>query len=189
MGNATYPEVQSEPWTSRLAEHAPVWLAEPFHPGDLQGCQRIAATKTVPIASGENESSFDRLHALGESCVDVLQVNVMQLGGMLSSRACLKSLSERGQRFVLTGATTPLEVVALAHLAGGFSEETCLGIDWPCFSSVAGFSLFAEELLKQPLPIESGSLRVPDGPGFGVEVNESVLHRFPWKSGAASCVV
>jgi len=24
-----------------------------------------------------------------------------------------------------------------------------------------------------------------DGPGFGVEVNEAVLHRFPWKSGAA----
>jgi L-alanine-DL-glutamate epimerase-like enolase superfamily enzyme len=189
MGNAAYPAAQSEAWVSRLAEHAPLWLAEPFHPDDIQGYQRIGATKRVPIASGENESSSERLQALGESCVDVLQVNVTQLGGMLSGRACLKLLSERGQKFVLTGATTPLEVVALAHLASGFSEENCLGIDWPCFSSPASFSLLAEELLKQPLPIESGSLRVPDGHGFGVEVNESVLHRFPWKSGAASCVV
>jgi L-alanine-DL-glutamate epimerase-like enolase superfamily enzyme len=165
-----------------------MWLAEPFHPDDLQACQRIAAIKTVPIASGENETNPGKLQAL-ESCVDVFQVNVMQLGGILSGRACLRSLSERGQRFVLTGAATPLEVVALAHLASGFSEQTCLGIDWPCFSSLAGFSLFAEELLKQPLPIEGGSLRVPDGLGFGVEVNESALHRFPWKSGAASSVV
>jgi len=48
--------------------------------------------------------------------------------------------------------------------------------------------LLAAGLLKQPLPIESGSLRIPDGPGFGVEVNEAVLHRFPWKSGVASGV-
>jgi D-galactarolactone cycloisomerase len=189
MGNAAYAEVQSQDWVSRMAEHEPIWLAEPFHPDDLEGCRRIAATKTVPIASGENESSSDRLHALGERSVDVLQVNVMHLGGMLSSRACLKSLSERGQRFVLTGATTPLEVVALAHLASGFSEPTCLGIDWPCFSSFAGCSLLGQELLKQPLPVEGGSLRVPDGPGFGVEVKESALHQFPWKSGAASSVV
>jgi len=188
MGNA-YSEAQSEAWVSRLAEHAPLWLAEPFHPDDTHGYKRIAATKTVPIASGENESSSERLQALGESSVDVLQVKVMQLGGLISSRPVLQSLAAGGQQFVLTGATTPLEVVALAHLASGFSEENCLGIDWPCFSSPASFSLLAEELLKQPLPIESGSLRVPDGPGFGVEVNESVLHRFPWKSGAASCVV
>ena len=188
MGNAAYPEAYSQAWLSRLAEHAPIWLAEPFHPDDLEGCQRIISTKTVPIASGEYESSSDGLQALGESCVDVMQVNVMQLGGLLSTRACLQSLAERGQQFVLTGATTPLEVVALAHLASGFSEAACIGIDWPCFSSRASFSLLAEALLKQPLPIESGSLRVPDGAGLGVEVNEAVLHRFPWKSGAASCI-
>ena len=188
MENAAYPEAQSEAWVSGLAEHVPLWLAEPFHPDDLQGCQRITAVKTVPIASGENESSAERLRALGESSVDVLQVNVMQLGGLLSSRPVLQSLAEQGRQFVLTGATTPLEVVALAHLASGFSEESCLGLDWPCCSSSVSLSVLAEELLKQPLPIESGSLRVPDSPGFGVEVNEAVLHRFPWKSGVASGV-
>jgi len=185
IGNAAYPEAQSEVWVSRLADYVPLWLAEPFHPDDLQGCQRIAAVKTVPVASGENESSAERLRALGENSVDVLQVNVMQLGGLISSRPVLQSLAEGGRQFVLTGATTPLEVVALAHLASGFSEENCLGIDWPFCSSPVSLSLLAEELLKQPLPIESGSLRVPDSPGFGVEVNEAVLLRFPWKSGVA----
>jgi len=189
MGSVAYSEAESEAWVSRLAEQVPLWLAEPFHPDNLQGRQRLVAAKTVPIASGEHETNSERLQALGERGVDVLQVNVIQIGGLLSSRACLQSLAERGQRFVLTGATTPLEVVALAHLASGFADETCLGIDWPVFSSDAGFSLLAAELLKQPLPIESGSLKLPDSPGFGVEVNEAVLHRFPWKSGAASGVL
>jgi D-galactarolactone cycloisomerase len=189
MGNVAYSEADSKNWISRLGDHAPVWLAEAFHPDDLPGCQRIVAAKTVPIASGENQSSSECLQALGESGVDVLQVNVMQLGGLSSGRACLQSLAARGQQFVLTGATTSLEVVALAHLASGFSDEACLGIDWPCSSSGAGFSLLAGELLQKPLQIERGSLKVPEGSGFGVEVNEAVLHRFPWKSGAASGVL
>jgi D-galactarolactone cycloisomerase len=188
MEDAAYPKTQCEAWVSRLAEHAPLWLAEPFHPDDLPGCQRIATAKTVPIASGENESSSERLRALGEWSVDILQVNVMQLGGLISSRLVLQSLAEGGRQFVLTGATTPLEVVALAHLASGFNEENCLGIDWPCWSNPASLSLLADGLLKQPLPIESGSLTIPDGPGFGVEVNEAVIHRFPWRSGVASGV-
>jgi L-alanine-DL-glutamate epimerase-like enolase superfamily enzyme len=189
MGSVTYSETDCENWVSRLGDHAPLWLAEAFHPDDLSRCQRIVAAKTVPIASGENQSSSERLQALGESGVDVLQVSTMQLGGLFSGRTCLQALAARGRQFVLTGATTSLEVVALAHLASGFSDRACLGIDWPCSSTGAGFSALATELLSQPLVIEGGSLKVPDGPGFGVEVNEAVLHRFPWKSGAASGVL
>ncbi len=187
MGSAAYAETECEAWASRLAEYAPVWLAEPFHLDDLLGRQRIVAAKGVPIASGENERDSERLQTLGESGVDILQINVMQLGGLLSSRPVLHSLAAQGKQFVLTGATTPLEVAAMAHLAAGFSRESCLGVDWPCFATVANAS-FAKGLLKEPLPIETGCLKLPSGPGFGVEVNEGVLHRFPWKSGAASGV-
>ena len=187
MGSA-YTETECDAWASRLTEYAPVWLAEPFPVGEPLGRQRIAAAKAVPIASGENEKDSERLQILSESGVDVLQINVMQLGGLLSSRPLLQSLDAQGKPFVLTGATTPLEVVALAHLAAGFSGESCLGVDWPCFLTPAKTSLLAAELLKQPLAIESGCLKLPSSPGFGVEVNEGVLHRFPWKSGAASGV-
>ena len=155
MGSAAYAETECEAWASRLAEYAPVWLAEPFHLDDLLGRQRIVAAKAVPIASGENERDSERLQTLGESGVDILQINVMQLGGLLSSRPVLQSLAAQGKQFVLTGATTPLEVAAMAHLAAGFSRESCLGVDWPCFVTVANASSLAEELLKEPLPIES----------------------------------
>jgi len=189
MGSSAYPQEGCDSWVNRLENQAPMWLAEPFHPDNLEGLQRFVAAKTVPIATGEHETDSERLQALGESGVDVLYVNVIQIGGLLSSRGCLQSLAERRRRFVLTGATTPYEAVALAHLASGFSDETCLGIDWPCLTREAGFSQFAEELLRQPLPIESGSLNLVGSLGFGVEINEAALHRFPWKSGAASGVL
>ncbi len=41
----------------------------------------------------------------------------------------------------------------------------------------------ASEILKEPLPIERGELSVPRGPGLGVQVNESVIERYPWIPG------
>ena len=86
MGSDAYPEAECGAWVSRLGEQVPLWLAEPFHPDDLQKRQRLVAAKTVPVASGEHETRSESLQALGESGVDILQVNVMQLGGLFSSR-------------------------------------------------------------------------------------------------------
>jgi hypothetical protein len=41
----------------------------------------------------------------------------------------------------------------------------------------------APEVLKQPLQIEYGDLVVPREPGLGVEVDESVIERYPWVPG------
>jgi hypothetical protein len=41
----------------------------------------------------------------------------------------------------------------------------------------------AAEILKQPLAIEAGDLLVSREPGLGVEVDESVVDRYPWIPG------
>jgi L-alanine-DL-glutamate epimerase-like enolase superfamily enzyme len=186
MGNDVYAENECEAWTRQLSAQTPLWLAEPFHPKDLRGRQRVVTDKTVPVAAGEHETSSEQLLSLSEDGVDILQVNVLQLGGLVSSRSCLQGLAERGRPFVLTGAVTSLEVIALAHLASGFSDQLCLGIDWPCCPGNGGLSLLSAEMLKSPVSIENGCLKLLDGPGLEVELNEAVLQRFPWKSGAAS---
>ena len=41
----------------------------------------------------------------------------------------------------------------------------------------------ADEILRDPLPIENGDLVIPDGPGLAVEVDESVIERYPYIPG------
>jgi hypothetical protein len=41
----------------------------------------------------------------------------------------------------------------------------------------------ATEILKAPLQIEKGELVVPRGPGLGIEVEESVIEKYPWLPG------
>jgi len=44
-----------------------------------------------------------------------------------------------------------------------------------------------DELLQDPIlsmdRIENGMIKVPDGPGLGIELNESAFERFPYVSG------
>jgi hypothetical protein len=41
----------------------------------------------------------------------------------------------------------------------------------------------ADEILAEPLAIENGILTVPDGPGLGLEIDESVVDRYPFLPG------
>ena len=41
----------------------------------------------------------------------------------------------------------------------------------------------AAEVLKDPLEIDHGDLIVPTGPGLGVEIDETVMERYPWIPG------
>jgi hypothetical protein len=46
----------------------------------------------------------------------------------------------------------------------------------------------AAEILKQPLELDHGDLILPKLPGLGVDVDESVVERYPWIPGPWSFV-
>jgi hypothetical protein len=41
----------------------------------------------------------------------------------------------------------------------------------------------ADEILSEPLAIENGHLIVPNGPGLGIEIDESVIQKYPFIPG------
>jgi L-alanine-DL-glutamate epimerase-like enolase superfamily enzyme len=85
---------------------------------------------------------------------------------------------------------TALEVVAAAHLGICWPDMVVVWLEYPCYSSPerAGMYPFplAAEILREPLVVDAGDLIVPRKPGLGVEVDESVVERYPWIPGPCS---
>jgi L-alanine-DL-glutamate epimerase-like enolase superfamily enzyme len=189
MGGAYVPE-RFDGWISEVSKQTPLWLAEPFSLQQTGVPERCASSRAVVVAAGEHENDAAKLQAGAElATFDVAQINVALLGGMVPCRELLYWFAKNRRPCVLTGGATPVEVLAMAHLAGTVDDNICLGIDWPCYSTDGRPGIYpfplGEELLKVPLVMENGAVLLPDTSGLGVDVNDAVIGRYPWKSGPA----
>ncbi len=82
---------------------------------------------------------------------------------------------------------TTLEVLAAAQLGICRNESVVEWLEYPCYSTTekAGMYPFplSDEILEDDLDITGGVLKVPDAPGLGINVNESVIEKYPFISG------
>ena len=102
----------------------------------------------------------------------------------------MKKLDHLNQPVSLCHQGTPLEILVLAQLASCFDNKTVSWTEWPdnSYDGRQGTDLFplAEAILEQPLTIVNGELVVPNGPGLGINVNEVVIKRYPYRTGPCS---
>src|ERR1044071_4889762 len=103
-------------------------------------------------------------------------------GGCGLGRRLWAEIARMELRFAFHSWGTALEVVAAAHIGICWPETVVEWLEYPCYSTPEHQFMYpfplAEEIVKQPLEIVNGNLVVPTGPGFGVEVDESVIERY-----------
>jgi len=144
-----------------LAEFDPEYVEQPLAATDLDGIEGLDAA--VPIALDESLGRSDV-----ERCLDVADVLVckpMVLGGPDRVREIHDRARARETEVVLTttidGAVARLGALALAaSVAPGIAHGL----------ATAGF--LAGDLGDDRTPVEEGSIRLPSGPGLGIEWGE-----------------
>ena len=119
-----------------------------------------------------------------------MQADVVCQGGYSIGRKILTEISQQGLRFAFHSWGTDLEAIAAAHLGVCWPETVVEWLEYPVYTTERLKTMYpfplASEMLKSPLEINGGELAVPEKPGFGVEVDESVIGRYPWIPGAWS---
>jgi L-alanine-DL-glutamate epimerase-like enolase superfamily enzyme len=161
---------------SEVAHLDLAWLEEPVWPPEDYAALAALRGRGVPIAAGENEytlTGFQR--ALEPRSVDILQPSVAKAGGL----------------------TTLLAVSSLARAAGvpviphSFYFGPGLAATYQFAATLPGESLvefplgrLAAPLLREPIRAEAGYVYLDGAPGLGVEVDTSVLDRYPVRAGA-----
>lgn len=160
----------------RLAGLADFMLVEsPAPPHDLEGLAEFRQRSRWPVS----EHIYSLHHAwqlLRAGSVDILNISPYVLGGL---RPCLRAiaLAEAARASVLIGTTQELNLgtAAVAHLGAAARV-----LDYPCDST--GPRLYTSDVVSRSVQYEAGYLVVPDGPGLGVEVDETLLTELSQRS-------
>jgi len=188
MGDRTYSTDTIVNLANAMAAFGLTWLEEPFPPEKHDLYRQLRPKIHVKLASGEHEPDDDGfLDLIGSKAVDYVQMDILCQGGFPTARKVFSGVQTGGLRFAFHSWGTQLEVLAAAHVGICWPENVVEWLEFPCYAGGGRRILYpfplAEEILAEPLDIRNGHLVVPDGPGLGVEINERVIEKYPYKPG------
>lgn len=188
MGDHSYSEQTVTEVAEQMAAHEIFWLEEPLMPDKHEAYARLKAPGIVPIAGGEHEpdeAGFADL--MSQGCVDYVQLDLLCQGGYSLARRVFAEVARQNLRFAFHSWGTDLELITAAQLGVCWPEDVVEWLEYPVYTTPETKSMYrfdlAREILKTPLDIERGELMVNRAPGLGVDVNESVITRYPWIPG------
>jgi len=147
---------------------------EPRPHFDLPGLATVADTLDIPIASGENIfTHWQYRDLILQGHVDILQPDIVKVPGFTEFQRIVALASAFGKPITVHNIQPTVSTVAHMHVCAAYAnipyaqeyniEPISIRDEWP--------------ILKEPLQIIDGYLKVPDGPGLGVELDEAVVKR------------
>lgn len=187
--DAVGPEVAirvdaNEAWDTRLAIDilgliAPfgIELAEQPVSG-LRAMARVAAGVDVPLAADEAVSSEAEAHrAVQRRACQYATAKLSKVGGAGAARQIGAVLPT----YLSSALDGPVGIAAAAHAAQLLRTD---GNDPDIAHGLATQRLFAETIASRECELRDGTLRLPTGPGLGVDIDEAALRAHTLASGA-----
>ena len=149
------------------------WIEEPVATDDIDGSAEVARALATPIAGYETEMGLYGFRELiGRGAVDIVQLDVAWSGGFSEGRR-IAAYAQAHHRMVAPHAFAgAVLLVASLHFAAAIPNA--LVLEWD-----QNPNAIREELLKEPLRLESdGTVKVPERPGLGIELDRSAVERY-----------
>jgi L-rhamnonate dehydratase len=152
----------------KAAEYGLKWIEEALLPDDYWGYQtlRRSVPRTMLVTTGEHEATrwgFRQLLEMG--CADIIQPDVGWCGGITELLKISALADAHGAMVVPHGSSVYSYHFVVTRTNSPFAEFLMMH---PTAEEVV--PMFSPMLLNEPVPV-NGRLKVPDDPGFGVELN------------------
>lgn len=155
-----------------LEAYRPMFIEEPVLPENNEALREIANQTSIPIATGERMySRWDYKKLLADGYVDIIQPDLSHAGGITE---CKKIASMAEAYDVAVAPHCPLGPIALAACLqmdatahNAFIQEQSLGIHYN-----QGSDLLDYIMDRSVFDYQNGHVKIPQGPGLGIEINE-----------------
>jgi L-alanine-DL-glutamate epimerase-like enolase superfamily enzyme len=147
-------------------------IEQPLPPWDLQGMADLARRLDVPLIADESVCTRqDLLQLIRERGASGIQTKVAKNGGAWRTRT-LWEIAEAAGLSIYPGnhPSTSIAVASVLHLAASWPGALEAG---PYAVGING--TLAAEVVSEPLAVTNGAVRVPEGPGFGVTLDDEKI--------------
>jgi D-galactarolactone cycloisomerase len=157
------------------------WFEEPVPPEDLAGYRAVKAALSIPVAGGECEyTRFGFRDVLTSQAIGIIQPDTCAAGGLTECKKIADMAEAFGVRYNPHVWGTGIAIAASLQLLAVIPAHTPVSLSpvGPILEFDRTEHPIRQSLLVQPIEHSGGIVRVPDGPGLGIEIDRAALARF-----------
>ncbi len=169
-GNSCYTPAKAIEVGQMLQEHGVCHFEEPCPYWELEWTAEVARALDLSVAGGEQDydlSQWRRIVSL--PAVDIAQPDICYIGGLARALRAARMAAEAGLPCVPHSANLSMVTVFTLHMMGAI----------PNAGPYIEFSIeptpWTDNLYYPALEVKDGQVAIPDGPGWGVEINPDWL--------------
>lgn len=155
-----------------VAEHHPEYVEQPVDWRDMEGLADVRRASGVPIMADEAiHDARDALRAVQLRACDLINIKLMKCGGLLAALQ-LNAIAETAGYVCQVGTMVESSIASSAglHLAIALHNVQTVEMGGPI--------MLAEDIGSLKRQYDRDRVSVPDGPGLGIEPDESVIARY-----------
>ena len=179
-GNSGYTPKKAIAVGRMLEDHGVCHFEEPCPYWEYRWTKEVADALSLDVTGGEQDCDLALWRfAIDMRAVDVMQPDVCYLGGIARTLQVARWAKDAGLPITPHSANLSLVTVFTLHLmgaienAGPYVEFSIEGPD---------YYPWQDDLYAPALVAEAGKVRIPDGPGWGVEISPAWLDRATYQA-------
>lgn len=148
------------------------YFEQPMPDENLADSARIRKLTSTPLALNESVTTMSHVREiLDHEAADFLLPDTYQCGGLWAVKLIVDTAASAGVPCIFHCAHDfGLKTATMLHVAAS-SPNMPLAND-------STYYALESDILTRPLQIENGSMRVPDAPGLGVEVDVALVRKY-----------
>lgn len=170
-----FEPVRALEMAERLKPYRPMFFEEPVRPENFEALAKLTAKSPIPIATGEAVfTKFQFRDLLATGAADIIQPDMAATGGLTEMKKIAAMAEAHYVSVAPHNPLGPLATTSNVHFAA--TAPNFLILEY--HADDVGLRA---EILHEPLKLEDGYVVLPDAPGLGVELNEEVFEKYPYR--------
>lgn len=159
-----------------VKQYHPMFLEDPIAPDNDDALLSLARKINLPVAVGERNTSVQEFAMqLRSGDINYIRPDVCVVGGLTAGKKIAALAEGFNAEIVPHNPLGPVSTAACLQLAASIPNFSIQ--EFPSFYRRGNES----QMLVHPFVITGGFMKVPDGPGLGIELVSDVEEKFPKK--------